>query len=123
MFGEHLPDHRQPAVERLDDGVDLDAVARGQHHRLGDERGLQYLIDDLGLIGLIGAQLLEDRHRRASVGNPEKQNAHGSITTSSTVAAKQLGDQIPVPAETASQQASSHRFARSARNLGSSISQ
>ncbi len=37
MFGQHLADHRQAAVERLDDGVDLDAVAGGQHHRLGDQ--------------------------------------------------------------------------------------
>ncbi len=60
LLGEHLPDHRQPAVERLDDGVDLDAVAGGQHHRLGHQRRLQHLFDDLGLFGLIGAQLLKD---------------------------------------------------------------
>ena len=38
-------------MEGLDDGVDLDAVAGGQHHRLGHQRGLQHLVDDLGLIG------------------------------------------------------------------------
>ena len=67
MLGEHLPDHRQPAVERLDDGVDLDAVAGRQHHRLGHQRRLQHPLDDLGLIGLVGAQLLQNRHRRAAV--------------------------------------------------------
>ena len=60
MLREHLPDHREAAVEGLDDGVDLDAVAGGQHHRLGHQRRLQDLVDDLGLIGLVGAQLLQD---------------------------------------------------------------
>ena len=81
VFGEHLTDHRQAAVEGLDHRVDLDAVAGGQHHGLGHQRGLQHLVDDLGLIGLVGAQLLEHGHRRAAVRNPEKQNAHGLITT------------------------------------------
>ncbi len=81
-------------MECVDDGVDLDAVAGGQHHRLGDQRGLQHVVDDLGLIGLIGAELLQDGHRRAAVRNPEKQYAHGSITTSSTVVVNQLGYQI-----------------------------
>ena len=94
VFGQHRADHRQAAVERLDDGVDLDAVAGGQHHRLGDQRGLQHLVDDLGLIGLVGAQLLQHRHRRAAVRNPEKQHAHGFITTSSKVIVDQLGYQI-----------------------------
>ena len=79
MLGEHLTDDREATVEGLDDGVDLDAVAGGQHHRLGNQRGLQHLLDDLGLFGLVGAQLLEDRHRRAAVRNPEKQHAHGFI--------------------------------------------
>jgi hypothetical protein len=94
MLGEHLPDHRQATVERLDDRVDLDAVAGRQHHRLGHQRRLQHLVDDLELIGLVGAQLLQHRHRRAAVRHPEKQHAHGSITTSSTLIVNQLGDQI-----------------------------
>ena len=92
VFGEHLTDDRQAAVEGLDDRVDLDAVAGGQHHGLGDQRGLQHLVDDLGLIGLVGAQLLQHGHRRAAVRNPEKQHAHGFITTSSTVVVHQLGN-------------------------------
>ena len=48
-----------------------------------------------GLFGLIGAQPLENRHRRAAVRNPEKQHAHGFITTSSTVVGEQLANQIP----------------------------
>ena len=94
MLREHLPDDRKPAVEGLDDGVDLDAVAGGQHHGLGHQRRLQHLLDDLGLFGLVGAQLLQDRHRRAAVRNPEKQHAHGFITTSSKVVVDQLGHQI-----------------------------
>jgi hypothetical protein len=71
MLGQHRPDHRETAVERLDDGVDLDAIARGEHHGLGNQRGLQQLCDDLGLIGLGGAQLLKHRHRSTTVRNPE----------------------------------------------------
>ena len=114
VFGQHLADHRETAVEGLDDGVDLDAVAGGQHHRLGHQRGLQHLVDDLGLIGLVGAQLLQHRHRRAAVRNPEKQHAHGFITTSSTVVVYQLGFQICSIGQSP---------ARSARSLGSSTSQ
>ena len=90
VLGEHLPDHRQAAVEGIDDRVDLDPVARGQHHGLGHQRGLQHLVDDLGLIGLLGAQLLQHRHRRATVRNPEKQHAHGFITTVTKVIGAQL---------------------------------
>ena len=114
VFGQHLADHREAAVEGLDDGVDLDAVAGGQHHRLGHQGGLQHLVDDLGLIGLVGAQLLQHRHRRAAVRNPEKQHAHGFITTSSTVVVYQLGYQICSIGQSP---------ARSARSLGSSTSQ
>ena len=94
MFGEHLADHRQAAVEGIDDRVHLDPVAGGQHHGLGHQRGLQHLFDDLGLIGLVGAQLLQHGDRRAAVRNAEKQHAHGFITTSSTVVGYQLGYQI-----------------------------
>ena len=96
VLGQHLADHRKAAVEGLDDGVDLDAVAGGQHHRLGHQRGLQHLVDDLGLIGLVGAQLLQHRHRRAAVRNPEKQHAHGFITTSTKVIVDQLGTKFAV---------------------------
>ena len=85
MLGEHLPDHRKTAVEGLDDRVHLDPVAGGEHHGLGHQRGLQHLVDDLGLIGLIGAQMLQHGHRRAAVRNPKEQHAHGFITTSTTV--------------------------------------
>ena len=94
MFGEHLADHRQAAVEGIDDRVDLDAVTGGQHHGLGHQRGLQHLVDDLGLIGLVGAQLLQHGDRRAAVRNAEKQHAHGLITTSSTVVLVTAGHQI-----------------------------
>ena len=71
VLGEHLTDHRQTTVERLDDRVDLDAVAGGQHHGLGNQRRFQHLVDDLGLIGLVGAQLLQHGHRGTAVRNPE----------------------------------------------------
>ena len=117
VLGEHLPDHRQAAVEGLDHRVDLDAVAGGQHHGLGHQRRLQHLVDDLGLIGLVGAQLLQDGHRRAAVRNPEKQDAHGFITTSSKVVVYQLAYQI------CSTSCYRTPLARSARNRGSSTSQ
>ena len=126
MFGEHLSDHRKAAVEGLDHRVDLDAVARGQHHGLGHQRGLQHLVDDLGLIGLVGAQLLQHRHGRAAVRNAEKQNAHGLITTSSTVVGHQLGYQICSDLPESSRPLLLQPVAsaaRSARNLGSSSSQ
>ena len=37
MLGQHLPDHRETAVEGLDDRVDLHPIAGGQHHGLGNE--------------------------------------------------------------------------------------
>ena len=114
MLGEHLADHRKATVERLDDGVDLDPVAGRQHHRLGDQGRLQHLVDDLGLIGLVGAQLLKHRNRRAAMRNPEKQHAHGLITTSSKVVVYQLGYQICSIRQP---------LARSARSRGSSTSQ
>ena len=128
VLGEHLADHRQTAVEGVDHRVDLDPVAGGQHHRLGHQRRLQHLIDDLGLIGFVGGQLLENRDRRAAMRHPEQQDAHGTITwpapllrrnsrlvkLTSTVSPAQAADQIRVRV---------HRPARSARNRGSSTSQ
>ena len=78
MLGKHLiTDHGESAVERVDDGARLQVDST---IRLGDQRRLQHVVDDLCLIGLI-AKLLQDGHRRAAVRNPEKQYAHGSITT------------------------------------------
>jgi hypothetical protein len=71
MIGEHLTDDRQAAVERLDYRVDLDPVAGRQDHRLGDQGGSEEFLDDLGLIGLVGAQTFEHCHRRAAVRNAE----------------------------------------------------
>jgi hypothetical protein len=70
VLGEHLADRRQAAVEGVDHRVDLDPVAGGQHHGLGHQRRLQHLIDDLGLIGFVGGQLLENRDRRAAMRHP-----------------------------------------------------
>lgn len=36
-LSEHLPDHRQTAVEGLDHRIHLDAVAGGKHHGLGNQ--------------------------------------------------------------------------------------
>jgi hypothetical protein len=93
-FGQHLADHRQAAVERVDDRVDLDPVAGGQHHGLGHQRGLQQLVDELCLIGLIRTQLLQDRDGRTAVRNSEQQHAHGFITTSTKVMVLPPGHQI-----------------------------
>jgi len=81
VFGEHLPDHRQATMECVDDRVDLDAVAGRQDHRLGDQRRLQKTVGDLFPVGVLGAQLLEHRHRCGAVRYPKEQNAHGRITT------------------------------------------
>ena len=80
MFGKHLSDGLKSAMEGVDDGVDLDAIARREHHRLGDQRRLQDLADHLGLIGLVGGELLEHRDRCASVRHPEQQDAHSPFT-------------------------------------------
>ena len=78
VLGEHLAYHRQPAVERVDDGVHLDAVAGRQDHRLGDQGRLQHRVDDLRLIGFVrAAELFEHGDRRAAMRHPEKQHAHG----------------------------------------------
>lgn len=82
VFGEHLSDRRQSGVEGVDDGVDLNPVAGRQDHRLGDERRLQHLLDDLYLIGFSGAELLEYGDGGATVRDPEEQDAHGNITWS-----------------------------------------
>ena len=80
VIGEHLTDCGESAVEGVDDGVDLDPVAGGQDHRLGHQRGLQHLLDDLDLVGIAGGELFENRDRSAAVRHPEQQDAHGTIT-------------------------------------------
>ncbi|CAG7386518.1 hypothetical protein PICSAR78_03148 [Mycobacterium avium subsp. paratuberculosis] len=125
---QHLPDHGQPAVERVHHRVDLDPVACRQHHRLGHQRGLQHPVDDLAVIGFVDTELFQDGDRRTTVRNPEEQDAHGSITWPapllppvtellSTVNVYQLGYQIIVWQPARAQRA------RSARSRGSSMSQ
>ncbi len=80
VLGEHLTDGLQTAVERVDDRVDLHPVAGRQHHRLGDQRRLEDLTDQLGLIGFAGRQPLEHADRCASVRHPEQQDAHSLFT-------------------------------------------
>ena len=129
VLRQHLADHRQAAVERLDDRVNLDAVAGGQHHRLGHQRRLQHCVDDLGLIGLIGGQLLEDGDRRAAVRDPEKQDTHGARSLAATGDDIQRKPTTTVAVYLGGLQISQvvHRppvrAARSRRNRGSSISQ
>jgi hypothetical protein len=76
-FGEHLADGRQAAVEGVDDRVDLDAVAGREHHGLGHQRRLHDLVDDLDLLGFVGAELFQNGDRRAAVRHTEEQDAHG----------------------------------------------
>ena len=133
VVGENLTDRRQSAVEGVDHGVDLDAVARRQHHRLGHQRRLQHFLDQFRLIGVVGGELLENRDRRAAVRHPEQQDAHDTTTLMApsngclrtvnsapgvklleTVNASQRPDQIA---------RHRHRPAMSARNRSSSTSQ
>ncbi len=122
VFRQHLPDYRQPAVERVHHRVDLDPIARRQQHDFGHQRRLQHPFDDFGLIGFVDAEPFQDGDRRAAVRNPEEQDAHGSITwaapllftsVSTGVYGKRLSAGLP----------NLSCSARSARSRGSSISQ
>ncbi len=77
LLGEHLADGRQAAVEGVDDRVHLDAVAGREHHGLGHQRRLHDPVDDLDLLGFVGAELLQNGDRRAAVRHTEEQDAHG----------------------------------------------
>ena len=77
LVGEHLADGRQAAVEGVDDGVDLDAVAGGEHHGLGHQRRLHDPVDELDLLRFVGAELLQNGDGRAAVRDTEEQDAHG----------------------------------------------
>ena len=59
---QHGGDVGEAAVERVDDGVDLDAVARRDEHRLRDVLAAQHLGDELGHVG--GAPRRPARGRR-----------------------------------------------------------
>ncbi|SKV48285.1 Uncharacterised protein [Mycobacteroides abscessus subsp. massiliense] len=76
VAGDCLTDHGQAAVEGLNHGIYLDPVAGREHHDLCDQGRLQYVFDDLGLIGLANRQLLQHRHRRATVRGSEQQDTH-----------------------------------------------
>ena len=77
VVGKYLADGRQAAVEGVDHGVDLDAVAGREHHGLGYQRRLHHPVDDLDLLGFVGAELLQNGDRRAAVRHTEEQDAHG----------------------------------------------
>ncbi|EUA69046.1 glutamyl-tRNA reductase domain protein [Mycobacterium xenopi 4042] len=58
-------------MKGVDHRIDLDPVTGGQHHRLGHQRRLQHLVDDLDLVGLVGRQLFQNGNRRTAVRNPK----------------------------------------------------
>ena len=80
MVGEDFTDLGECTVERVDDRVDLDPVAGGDDHRLGDVRRRQKLVDQLRTIGVGDSYPLEHRDGRASMRDPDEKNTHGAIT-------------------------------------------
>ena len=72
------PGHRlDAAVEAVDLGVDLDAVARREHGRLEHVVGLGDGVHELVDAGGVERQPLEHRHRSGLVGDAHHQDTHG----------------------------------------------
>src|SRR4051794_4890916 len=80
--GEQLGDLRDAAVEPLDVGIDLDAVARRQHHGLVDVRALLQVMQQLAHVVTHDGNALEQRNRRAAVREADGEQAHAIEPTS-----------------------------------------
>ena len=76
-LADHPRDRLDAAVEAVDVGVDLGAVAGGEHRRLGDVLALGDLADQLlHALGVEGDPL-QDRDGGRVVGDAHDQDAHG----------------------------------------------
>src|SRR5215467_3601137 len=86
--GKHLADDRDPRVELVDLGVDLDPVAGGHGERAGHELAVEDVAQQLALrvAGERGA--LQDRDRGAAMAQAHYQDAHGAVTGSPALPAR-----------------------------------
>ena len=127
VLGQHLTDRGEATVKSINDRIDLDPVAGRQDHRLGHQGRLEHPLNQLVLVRLIGDELFENRNRGAAVGNPEHQDAHGTITWPAPSLLIPGGPKV-LPTIVGAQRAGQifsglHRFVTSARSRGSSRSQ
>ena len=76
VFAHDLTHGLEGRVEGVDHGVDLDAVARRDDHRLADLRTGQQIVDDLRTVVVGDGESLEDRYRRAPMRYAEQENTH-----------------------------------------------
>jgi hypothetical protein len=78
QHGRHVG---EAAVERVDHGVDLDAVARGDEHRLRDVLAAQHLAHELGHVARRDGGPLEHVDGGTAVGQPHDQHGHDDTST------------------------------------------
>ncbi len=80
MRGQQVTDLGERAVEGVDDGIDLDAVARRDDHRLGDVRRGEHPVGQLRTVGVGHRDPLEDGDGSTAVRDPDEKHTHGLIT-------------------------------------------
>ena len=92
-LGEEVADVLVGAVEPLGDGVDLGAVAGGEHDRLGHVRAGDEVVQGLRERGVADGHALEEVERRAAVVQPDDDDGHavGLPTVASPGAADRRG--------------------------------
>ena len=79
-LGEEVADVLVGAVEALRDGVDLGAVAGGQHHGLGHVGAGDEVVQRLGQRGVADGHALEEVERRAAVVQPDDDDGHAVVS-------------------------------------------
>ena len=84
---QHGGDVGEAAVERVDDGVDLHAVARRDEHRLRDVLTAQHLGDELGHVARRHGGALEDVDGGAAVRQPHYENGHDGVSAGQSTSA------------------------------------
>src|SRR5450759_4210654 len=84
MPGQQLADRRDTAVELVDLGVDLDAIAGADHQGPRDVTGAVHVTQQLDERVAGHRRPLERRHRRALVAEAYHQDAHVAIARAGT---------------------------------------
>ena len=80
-LGEEVADVLVGAVEPLGDGVDLGAVAGGEHHGLGHVGARDQVVQGLRQRGIADGHALEQVERRAAVVQPDDDDGHAVSPT------------------------------------------
>ena len=79
-LGEEVADVLVGAVEALGDGVDLGAVARGEHDGLGHVGAGDEVVQGLRQRGITDGHALEEVERRAAVVQPDDDDGHAVVS-------------------------------------------